>query len=161
MAVRVGFTPPKRGAALSETQSAYYLKMNITRCQPRRWAAGLTMMISLPLIGVALAPTSLADDFDCIGSVSLDCMMNSGSGLPDPQAGWTQPGDLVIPAGGGLPQVAVAPAPPGAPVVTAGGGLPVIPAGPPIGGMDIGGMGMGGMGMGGMGMGGWDMDDDF
>lgn len=53
-------------------------------------------------------------------------------GYIDPYAGWTKPGNLVIPAGGGPPVVAVGFAPPGAPVVTAGGGL-VIPAGPPIG----------------------------
>lgn len=105
--------------------------MNSTR-HLRRWVAGLTMM-SLPMIGVALAPTSAAQpDVDCIASISLDCMMNSGGAFPNPQAGWTQPGDLVLPVGGGPPQVAVAPAPPMAPVPIAGGGI-AIPAGPAIG----------------------------
>lgn len=97
--------------------------MNTTRYQLRRVAAGLTLA-SLPLVGVALAPTSLADDcmFD---PTSLDCMMNSGDD------GY-QPGDVVVPADGGPLQIAVAPSLGGGPVVTAGGGL-VIPAGPPIG----------------------------
>lgn len=109
--------------------------MNTTR----RWVVGTGLsMMSLPLIGAALAPSSVAQpDFDCIASVSLDCMLNSGSvnsggAFPNPQAGWTQPGDLVLPAAGGPPQVAVAPAPPMMPVPTTGGGV-VIPAGPPIG----------------------------
>ena len=51
---------------------------------------------------------------------------------PDPYAGWTKPGNLVIPASGGPPVVAVSYAPPGAPVITADGRL-VIPAGPAIG----------------------------
>lgn len=50
----------------------------------------------------------------------------------DPYAGWTKPGNLVIPATGGPPVVAVSYAAPGAPVLTADGRL-VIPAGPPIG----------------------------
>lgn len=122
---------PPRG----QGHRAYHLMVRLARHQLRRWATGLTI-ISLPLIGVVLAPTSFAqDDFDCIGSISLDRMMNSGSTFPpsDPQSGWTQPGDLVIPASGGPPQVAVAPAPPGAPVVTGAGGAPVVPGAPPIG----------------------------
>lgn len=63
--------------------------------QCRRWAAGLTMM-SLPLIGVALAPTSVADDcawapdsFECwanetcaFNPVFFDCMMESANDSP-------------------------------------------------------------------------------
>lgn len=99
----------------------YHLNMNTSRY--RRVAAGLTLA-SLPLVGVALAPTSLAEDcmFD---PTSFDCMMNSGDD------GY-QPGDVVVPADGGPLQIAVAPSLDGGPVVTAGGGL-VIPAGPPIG----------------------------
>lgn len=99
----------------------YHMNMNTSRY--RRVAAGLTLA-ALPLVGVALAPTSLADDcmFD---PTSLDCMMNSGD------HGY-QPGDVVVPADGGPLQIAVAPALDGGPVVTTGGGL-VIPAGPPIG----------------------------
>ncbi len=88
----------------------------------RRWAASLTLTV-LPMAGLALAPTSLAQD---------NCTMDPNASPLCPQAGWTQPGDLVIPATGGPPQVAVAPAPPGAPVVTAEGGDPIIPAAPPI-----------------------------
>lgn len=100
--------------------------MKMSLHQLRRWAAGLTMM-SLPLIGVALAPASLADD--CMFNPgSLDCLMNSDDGFSGgDMGGGTQPGDLVIPADGGSPAVAVAPAPAGAPVVTTDG--VVIPAG--------------------------------
>ncbi|MCH9668433.1 MAG: hypothetical protein K0U80_11280 [Actinomycetia bacterium] len=93
-----------------------------TRNRMRRWAASLTLTV-LPMAGLALAPTSLAQD---------NCTMDPNASPLCPQAGWTQPGDLVIPATGGPPQVAVAPAPPGAPVVTAEGGDPIIPAAPPI-----------------------------
>lgn len=95
---------------------------------PRR-AAGL-VLAALPMIGLASAPASLADDFDCIASISLDCMMNDDDSFSG--GGGFQPGDLVLPATGGPPQVAVAPAPAGGPVVTAGGDV-VIPGAPPIG----------------------------
>ncbi|MCB1263671.1 MAG: hypothetical protein KDB56_03605 [Mycobacterium sp.] len=103
--------------------------MKRTDYQLPRWAAGL-VLAALPMIGLASAPASVADDFDCIASVSLDCMMNDDDGFSD--GGGFQPGDLVLPATGGPPQVAVAPAPAGGPVVTAGGGV-VIPGAPPIG----------------------------
>ena len=109
--------------------------MKRTDYQLPRWAAGL-VLAALPMIGLASAPASLADDFDCIASISLDCMMNDddsfsgGSGFSG--GGGFQPGDLVLPATGGPPQVAVAPAPAGGPVVTAGGDV-VIPGAPPIG----------------------------
>lgn len=89
-----------------------------------RGLAACLALVALPVIAVAAAPSSLADDCD-FDFASLNCMMNSDDG-------WTEPGNLVIPATGGAPEVAAAPAPPGAPVVTADGGL-VIPAGPPIG----------------------------
>lgn len=96
----------------------------------QRHLAGGLALAALPVIAMATAPASLADDFDCIASVSLDCMMNDSDGGFG--SGGFQPGDLVLPAGGGPPQVAVAPAPSGGPVITAGGGV-VIPAAPPIG----------------------------
>lgn len=109
--------------------------MEPTRHQ-RRLAACLALA-ALPVVAVAAAPASLADDCD-FDFTSLDCMMNDNSGFGNSNSGFgnssggVQPGNLVIPATGGPPEVAVAPAPAGAPVVTAGGGL-VIPAGPPIG----------------------------
>ena len=137
-----------RTKAPARDQSTYYVEMNIDRCQMRRWAVGLTLA-SLPLIGVALAPTSVADSFDCIGSVSLSCMMNSGGGLAGvgnpPIAQGFQPGDLVIPASGGLPVVAVAPSMGGLVVTTDGVVVAANP--PPVG--PIG--GSGDMGFGGMG----------
>lgn len=99
--------------------------MNLARYQLRRWAVGLTLA-SLPLVGVAAAPTSLAQpdsDSDCIAGATFDCIMDSG----------VQPGDdLAVPVSGGPPQSAVAPAPPGPPVPAAGGSV-VIPGTPPIG----------------------------
>ena len=97
--------------------------MNMNTARYRRVAAGLTLA-SLPLVGVALAPSSLADDC-MMNPTSLDCMMNSGDD------GY-QPGNVVVPADGGPLQIAVAPSLGGGPVGTGGGGL-VIPAGPPIG----------------------------
>ena len=99
-------------------------------------AKSILVVAALLLAGLGFAPSGHADD--CfMDPDSFDCgfgSSNSGfGGAQDPMAGWTQPGDLVIPAGGGPPVVAAAPAPPGAPVVSAGGGMPVIPAAPPIG----------------------------
>lgn len=109
--------------------------METTRYRRWRAVAGLHF-VALPIFGLAAAPPGLADDFDCIASVSLDCMMNSDGGFGDSGgfggSGGFQAGDLVLPAGGGPPQVAVAPAPIGGPVITAGGGV-VVPAAPPIG----------------------------
>ncbi|MDA0253022.1 MAG: hypothetical protein O3B27_11055 [Actinomycetota bacterium] len=105
--------------------------METTHCRRRLAAAGFAFA-ALPIIGVAAAPTSLADPCDW-DVASLDCMMNSGDGFGDfGNSGGFQPGDLVLPATGGPPQVAVAPAPDGGPVVTAGGDV-VIPGAPPIG----------------------------
>lgn len=109
--------------------------MKPTRSQLRTWTAGLTLAV-MPLISVALAPSSAAQVDCALDPNFVSCQPAMGGGMggpmnPNPQAGWTQPGDLVIPATGGPPQVAVAPAPPGAPVVTGGGGL-VIPGAPPI-----------------------------
>lgn len=74
--------------------------MKRTDYQLPRWAAGL-VLAALPMIGLASAPASVADDFDCIASVSLDCMMNDDDGFSD--GGGFQPGDLVLPATGGPP----------------------------------------------------------
>lgn len=93
----------------------------------RRFAKGaLTPAGLLLMAGLAVAPPVQAAD--CFpGDIDPSCSASN------PTAGWTMPGDLVIPAGGGPPEVAAAPAPPGAPVVTADGGEPVVPAAPPIG----------------------------
>lgn len=100
-----------------------------------RWVAGV-IVAALPAFGLATAAASLADDdFDCMASISLDCMMDFGDSTGPSGFGGDngfQPGNLVIPADGGPPQVAAAPGPLGGPVVTAGGGL-VIPGAPPIG----------------------------
>lgn len=97
----------------------------------KRFAKGaLTPAGLLLMTGLAVAPPVQADD--CFpGDIDPSCSF--GQPASDPTAGWTMPGDLVIPASGGPPEVAAAPAPPGAPVVTADGGMPVVPAGPPIG----------------------------
>lgn len=117
--------------------------MGWTRHRLRPAIAGLAL-IGLPVIGVVASPTSLADDFDCIASISLDCMSDSDDGFTGPggfgdpggfpggNSGGFQAGDLVLPADGGPPQIAAGPAPGGGPVVTAGGDV-VVPAGPPIG----------------------------
>ena len=88
--------------------------MEITRHRRRRVAVAGLALVGLPVIGVAAAPITLADDFDCIASVSLDCMMDSDDGLGGfggsggvGNSGGFQAGDLVLPAGGGPPEVAV------------------------------------------------------
>lgn len=65
-----------------------------TRCQLRRWAAGLTM-IWLPLIGIAFAPTGLADPGSnetgpCAFNVtSMACLeWESGGTGPYGPCGW-------------------------------------------------------------------------
>ena len=90
--------------------------------------------------GVAYAPISLADDGECSLADLIACAeqnaalppgapdpVGNGPQIPDPQAGWTQPGDLVLPATGGPPIIAGGPAAPGMPVLPATGGPLVVP----------------------------------
>ncbi len=110
--------------------------MIFANSQLRRLVAGL-MFAPLPLVGVTLAPPSLADDMcmddlDCFMSDDDDSWFQPGGTSPSGGIGGFEPGNLVIPATGGPPQVVVAPGPFGGPVVTAGGDV-VIPGAPPIG----------------------------
>ncbi len=101
---------------------AYHSTMETRRWQ-RSLAAGLALA-ALPVIAVAAAPRSSADDCD-FDPGSFDCFVKSDD---NPMSGWIQTGDIVIPASGGPAQIAAAPSPPGMPVLTANGGS-VIPAG--------------------------------
>jgi len=55
--------------------------MNPADFQLSRRVTGLELA-ALPAIGLVSAPMILADDFDCIASVSLDCLMISGGVFP-------------------------------------------------------------------------------
>lgn len=95
--------------------------MSNTRFHQRRWAAGLTIT-ALPMIGIALAPTGLAQD-PCLNDLSsATCIMsqNEDGFLQNENAG-VQPGNPVAPAPPGPPQAPVAPAPPSAPVAPSTG----------------------------------------
>lgn len=125
----------RRGARYA-VRSTYDEMMDLAKYQLRRLTAGL-MIASLPMVGVALAPPSLADDLcmddlDCFMSDDNDSWFQPGGMSPSSDNGGFEPGNLVIPATGGPPQVVVAPGPIGGPVVTAGGDV-VVPGAPPIG----------------------------
>jgi hypothetical protein len=101
--------------------------MNPNRDQFRRCAARFTLA-ALPFIGVAFAPSALADD-DCIVAPYMpECqLINPTAGLTDPTEGGAEPGGLVLPVDGGPAELALSPAPPGGLAITADGGLGVAP----------------------------------
>ncbi len=95
--------------------------MGTTRYQQRRWAVGLTST-ALAIIGIALAPTSLAQD-PCLNDHSSPaCIVSQNDdGFLQNENSGVQPGSPGTPAPGGPPQAPVAPAPPSAPVAPATG----------------------------------------
>ena len=101
-------------------RSAYHSTMNIARLHLRRWATGLTIA-ALPLIGVAVAPTGLAQDGTgpCAWNVaSLACMQYQTGGVEGGPCAWDVASLACMQS-----QTA------GAPAIS---GLPVAPAAPPI-----------------------------
>ncbi len=108
-------TPTLTGGKLSQPGPPirWLLQKMNTRWQLRRWAAGLTM-IALPLIGIALAPTSHAencgwnpDSLECLSGtmclwhpISFDCMMDSApTSPPAPQTSAPAPPGGPVPMG--------------------------------------------------------------
>lgn len=100
--------------------------MNMTRYQLRCGVAGFTLA-SLPLIGVALAPTSLAQDGTgpCAWDVaSLACMQYQTGGVEGGPCAWDVASLACMQSRNHL-----GPSPAGAPAVSSS---PVAPAAPPI-----------------------------